>query len=114
MLRKVMHVPFCFYPDPVGGTEVYVESLGRELQQRGLMVTIAARGSASESYSHGALAVHRFGVRGGPVDPRDLYGQGDLQAAAAFGQLLDDEEPDVVHLHAFTRGASLRLVRESK
>ena len=24
--RKLIHVPFCFYPDPVGGTEVYVEA----------------------------------------------------------------------------------------
>jgi len=43
-----------------------------------------------------------------------MYGDGDAQAAAAFAGILDDAAPDVVHVHAFTRGASLRLVRAAK
>ena len=47
-------------------------------------------------------------------DPRELYGDGDPRAAAAFARILDEERPDVVHLHAFTCAVSLRLVREAK
>jgi hypothetical protein len=31
---KAIQVPFCFYPDPVAGTEVYVEPLAHHLRQR--------------------------------------------------------------------------------
>ena len=61
---KVVQIPFCFYPDPVGGTEI--------------------------------------------------YGEGNFEAAQGFARILDEEKPDLVHLHAFTRGVSLRLVREAK
>jgi len=110
---KVVQVPFCFYPDPVGGTEVYVEALARRLLVGGLEVIVAAPGDTATSYDHHGLQVHRFAV--GPVaDLRDLYGAGDEQAARQFGTLLDRERPDLVHLHAFTRAASLRLARVAK
>ena len=33
--------------------------------------------------------------------------------ASVFGKLLDSEAPEVVHLHAFTRGVNLDAVREA-
>jgi hypothetical protein len=39
---KIIQVPFCFYPDPVGGTEVFVEGLSRQLQEYGVETVIAA------------------------------------------------------------------------
>ena len=33
---KLLHVPFTFYPDPVGGTEIYVHGLAREQQRLGM------------------------------------------------------------------------------
>lgn len=47
-------------------------------------------------------------------DIRDLYGDGDETASQEFAKILDDEQPNIVHLHAFTRGVSLRIVREAK
>ena len=111
---KVVHVPFCFHPDPIGGTEVYVESLAHQLQQLGVSVMVAAPGSQSSFYEHNGLAIRRFAVSDEVADLRDLYGEGDARAAQEFAKILDEERPDIVHLHAFTRGASLRLVREAK
>ena len=111
---KVVHIPFCFHPDPVGGTEVYVESLARETQTRGLSVVVAAPGSQSCRYEHRGLEVRRFAVPDRIDDLRELYGEGDAAAARELGKILDDECPDIVHLHAFTRGVSLRLMREAK
>lgn len=111
---KLIHVPYCFYPDPVGGTEIYVAGLAREQQRQGCEVIVAAPGEADSNYSHDGLAVRRFAVSPNVKDLRDLYGDGDPHAAAAFVRILDEERPDVVHLHAFTRAVSLRLVRESK
>lgn len=113
---KAIQIAFCFYPDSVGGTEVYVESLTAHLQQRGIevLVTAPTEENISLAYSHNGIKVRRFPVSKDVADLSELYGEGNIQAAKAFGEILDEEKPDLVHLHAFTRGASLRLVREAK
>jgi len=111
---KVIQIPFCFYPDPVGGTEVYVDALSRYLQEQGVNVAIAASGNESQSYFHHQLLVLRFAVSHEVANLRELYGEGDKLAASEFSKILDEEKPDVVHLHALTSGASLRLVRAAK
>ena len=111
---KVIQIPFCFYPDPVGGTEVYVDALSRHLQEQGVNVAIAAPGNENQSYFHHQLPVCRFKVSRNVTDLRELYGEGDKLAASEFSKILDEEKPDVVHLHAFTSGASLLLVRAAK
>ena len=111
---KLLHVPFCFYPDPVGGTEIYVEGLAREQQWRGDTVVVAAPAEEDATYRHDGLRVRRFAVNPNVSGPRELYGEGDPHAAAAFARILDEERPAVVHLHAFTPAISLRLVHEVK
>ena len=111
---KSVHVPFGFFPDPVGGTEVYVAALATELMRAGHAVVIVAPGLRSEHYRHGPLAVQRFAVSSEIGDISELYDEGDAGAARRFGEVLDRERPDIVHLHAFTRSCSVRLVREAK
>ena len=108
---KIVHVPFSFHPDPVGGTEIYVEALARQQQLEGMTAVVAAPGRRDESYVHRGLKVFRFEVPEQVDDIGELYGAGDQRAAIAFAGILNDETPDVVHLHAFTRGVSLRLAR---
>src|SRR6266478_5662156 len=111
---KVIHVPFCFYPDQVGGTEVYVASLAKEQKLQGVDAVVAAPGQREEVYWHDQTRVWRIPVSDDVRDLRELYGEGDSDAARCFGRVLDAERPDLVHLHAFTRGVSLRTVREAK
>jgi glycosyltransferase involved in cell wall biosynthesis len=111
---KVIQIPFCFHPDPIGGTEVYVEALTRHLQEQGIQAVVAAPGERSAAYRHEGLSVRRFAVAQTVTDLRDLYGNGDALAAQSFARILDEEHPDLVHLHAFTQGVSVRLVREAK
>jgi glycosyltransferase involved in cell wall biosynthesis len=110
---KVIQVPFCFAPDPIGGTEVYVASIAQDLKNLGVNVVIAAPGVSNCEYASDALRVRRFAV-GGAVDLIQLYGSGDGLAAAEFTKILDDEAPDLVHLHALTPAVSLKLVRSIK
>jgi glycosyltransferase involved in cell wall biosynthesis len=114
---KVIHVPYTFAPDPVGGTEIYVEGLARSLWALGIQSVISApcTNGTAEAYEHTGLRVRRF--RSATESPhllRELYGGGDPEAAAAFARILDEERPDAVHLHAFTRGVSILLVRAAK
>src|SRR5439155_22935460 len=111
---KVLQVPFHFYPDAVGGTEVYVCSLSKQLIERGIDVEIAAPGTADERYVYEGIRVHRFLVPNHVGDVSELYGEGDPTAAERFTRVLDNTRPDVVHLHGITRGISLRMAREVK
>lgn len=110
---KTVHVPFGYFPDPVGGTEVYVAALARALQRQGHDVVVAAPGREDTAYAHDGIRVRRFRVDDCVADVADLYGDGDADAAARFDRILDDERPDVVHLHAFTRACSVALVRKA-
>jgi glycosyltransferase involved in cell wall biosynthesis len=107
---KVLHVPFCYYPDPAGGTEIYVEALARSQRQAGVDAVVAAPGSANQTYSHREQLVYRFQSSSNP-SLRQLYGDGDPEAAESFRKVLADVRPGILHMHAFTSGVSVRLVR---
>lgn len=111
---KLIHVPFCFRPEPLGGTEIYVDALAREQQQRGLQVVVAAPANQTTSYVDNGLEVRRFATAQHVSDLRDMYGSGDETASRAFCEILESERPDVVHLHAFTRAVSSRLAANVK
>lgn len=108
---KSLHVPFHFYPDAVGGTEVYALSLARQLVAAGHEVHIAAPGERREDYRHEDLPVHRFTT--GPLeDVSGIYGAGDSVAADQFAEILDRIRPEIVHLHGLSPAISLKVVRE--
>ncbi len=109
---KTLHLPFCFYPDPVGGTEIYVESLAICLRKLGVEAEIAVPAPDQRSYEYNELTVHRFAT--GTPSLADLYGLGDPVAAQSFAKVLESSAPDVVHLHSWTTGVSLRLLRTVK
>ncbi len=111
---KIIQVPFCFYPDNVGGTEVYVDWLARALVRTGAGIVIAAPGPRDATYVHEGLRVRRVAVRSGRVPIRELYGSGDALAAAGFGRVLDEERPDVLHVHGLTSAVSWRVLREAE
>jgi glycosyltransferase involved in cell wall biosynthesis len=109
---KVIHVPFCFRPDPVGGTEVYVEALAREQQRRGVEVVVAAPGHETVGHADDGLSVRRFATSGSR-ELKSLYGDGDDTARRAFDSIVDQERPDIVHLHAFTSAVSAHLASDA-
>jgi glycosyltransferase involved in cell wall biosynthesis len=111
---RVIQVPYCYYPDPVGGTEVYVENLARYLMRFGIESIISApTQDKTKTYFHNEVKVRRFLVSN-KLKLSELYGEGDPLAAKEFGKILDEEKPDIVHMHAFTSGASLLLAMEVK
>lgn len=110
---KVLHVPFCYFPDPLGGTEVYTAALVASQKSFGMTPVIAAPASRNSEYRHEGIPVHRYRTAE-RLDLRDQYGAGDREAAAAFDEVLERVRPDVVHLHAHTSSVSLRSVRAAK
>lgn len=110
---QVLHVPYTYYPDPVGGTEVYVAQLIAALHRLNVNGLVVAPGSASETYVYDSITVERLAVPDAVSDLSELYGDGDPRAAAEFGALLDRYAPDIVHLHAFTRIVSLHWIEQA-
>jgi glycosyltransferase involved in cell wall biosynthesis len=111
---RVLQVPFNYYPEPVGGTEVYVASLTQELRAAGVDVEVAAVGHCFENYVYEDVPVHRFGHGGAPADLAVIYGAGDPVAADQFLRIVDSTAPDLVHLHAMTPAVSLSVLRRIK
>ena len=111
---KIIHAPFCFYPDPIGGTEVYVESLVRNLQKQGTDNIVVVPGKKNEESVYNGILIRRFAVSQSINDLREIYGEGEKEGAIQFARILEEEKPDLFHLHAFTRDASLRLVQAAK
>ncbi len=111
---KILQIPFTYHPDGVGGTEVFVEALAHRLVERGVESVIAAPGTAEACGEHGGLRVWRYPVAMELQDVSEMYGEGDGVAAAAFERILERERPAVVHLHALTRGVSLRMLRAAR
>lgn len=110
----VLQVPFTYHPDPMGGTEIYVEALAERLKSHGVDSIVVAPGGENTVAERHGLRVRRYALGAEVPDPRDLCGEGDAAAAANFERALDEERPDLVHLHAQTRGVSLRCLRAAR
>ena len=101
---KIIQVPYCYYPNPVGGTEVYVEALSEHINRAGHESIIAAPNKITEQYEHKGVKVRRYAISEGICALDDLYGMKDDKATYEFAKILDEEKPDIVHMHALTRG----------
>lgn len=91
---------------------MYVAGLAAWQRSFGCDAAVAAPSTAKTSYDHAGIPVWRFPISP-KLDLRDLYGDGDRIAAQAFGEILDDFTPDIVHLHAMTSGVSVRLAEQA-
>ena len=102
-----------YYPDSVGGTEVYVSALAHELRAHGHEVVIAAPEvglPAPRTYEHDGCSVFRYPI---PNSPTRDEAQGDVavRGAEAFHRWLASTRADVVHLHTFVTGLGLSEIR---
>ena len=110
---KILHIPFGYFPDVCGGTEVYVSALSRELTKLGHQVTVAAPAGKLDQYIYDDTQVYRYPVNC-ELSDSSRNGAGDPVAAAYVGEILDQIKPDIVHCHALTSGVSLLVLREAK
>ncbi len=93
MTLRVVHCVGFYFPDPVGGTEVYVRDLAASLVAHGVKSSIVASTTDPDrDYLWEGVPVHRY--------PADV-GQDQFQ------RLVRQLAPDVFHLHSWTTGAGL-------
>jgi glycosyltransferase involved in cell wall biosynthesis len=102
-VARIIHVPFCYFPEAVGGTEIYVRDLARVQCARGDAVMILAPADEAQSYVHEDVPVVRYGVSNDIADVRDLYTSGKTNIAE-FISAVERFSPDVLHIHGIGRG----------
>jgi len=106
---KIAHLVGWYFPDSVGGTEVYVGTLCRRLRAAGIEVRVAApdsHGAASERYDHDGVPVFRYAISATPTRD-EAYHRVPVRGAGRLYRWLEDERPDVLHVHSFTTGVGL-------
>jgi glycosyltransferase involved in cell wall biosynthesis len=105
----IVQVPYTYFPDASGGTEVYVAGLVEALRSRGISSAVAAPGNADNSYLHDDVPVFRFATDH-DAGLAQAYGAPDQKAARSFRAVVECIRPRIVHLHAYTAAVSTRLV----
>ncbi len=103
---KIIHAVGWYFPESLGGTEVYVAGLAQRLRAAGHQPLVAAplAGLAVERLDqHEQTSVFRYPI---PAQPTRAECQGRVAAHGAerFHDWLRGERPDWVHFHTFCTG----------
>jgi glycosyltransferase involved in cell wall biosynthesis len=98
----VLHVPFGYFPEASGGTEVYVRGLVRELAARGVAGAIAAPGGDARRDEVDGVPVRRYRAESADA------------AALVFDAVLDELRPSLVHFHALSPAVNVGCARAAK
>jgi glycosyltransferase involved in cell wall biosynthesis len=112
---KVLHVPYHFDQNKLGGTEIYVVSLIKELEKLGVQGIIAAptENLKIKNSIHLGILVYLF-----EIDQESkieyAYGQPDLIAAKNLIALIDELKPEIVHLHAKSAAINSEIMKTLK
>lgn len=111
---RIAHLTFGYYPDPVGGTEVYVRALAQEQKHIGHHVVIVAPGNQYAHYEHEGFAVYRYGVKNNVDNVAELYRATESVSVQDFEQMLDAVRPDVLHVHGYTAAVTRELLSSAR
>lgn len=111
-----LHVVHCvgfYFPDSVGGSEVYVRDLAAALRDISIDSTIvAATDGPPDRYVWQDVAVVRYPSGLGVAQHRAAAPSGGSRTA--FQDLLTELKPDLFHLHSWTSGAGLQHLAQAR
>lgn len=103
--RHILLLLGWYYPDSIGGTERYTQTLARDLRELGYRITIAAPSvdDRERHYEYNGTPVYRYPINVTPTTS-EVRGATPPQHFSTFTQWLEGLCPDLVHMHSFTRG----------
>jgi glycosyltransferase involved in cell wall biosynthesis len=113
---KIVHLLGWYFPDSVGGTEVYVEGLCRRLQDAGHDVLIAApdaRRREPQKYEYHGVPVFRYPITDQPTRDQACHRVA-MPGVAHLFRWLAQERPDILHVHSIKTGTGLPEFREAR
>ena len=107
----VLHVVYVYTPEPLGGTEVYAQSLLLEATTLGLRCAIAAPGARNEHYQVSGIDVYRIAAN---LTTAQLYGEENSDATARWVEVLTLAAPRILHIHARTPMLNSHVLRHAR
>jgi len=113
---KIVQAVGWYFPEGLGGTEIYVAGLCRRLREAGQEVFVAAPDpshATPRTYEHDGVPVYRYPVPAAPTRD-EAQGLVPVRGAERFHHWLATRRPDVVHAHTFVTGLGLHEVRAAK
>lgn len=113
---KIVQALGWYFPESLGGTEVYAAGLCRRLRAAGRDVRVAAPdpgASGERAYEHEGIPVYRYPVPSRPTRD-ESQGLTPARGAERFHAWLARERPEVVHVHSFVTGLGLDEIRAAK
>jgi glycosyltransferase involved in cell wall biosynthesis len=113
---KILQAVGWYFPESVGGTEVYVAALCRRLRGSGHDVWVAAPepgGERERLYVHDGVPVYRYPIPAAPTrdECQDVT---TARGAERFHRWLAEQRPDVVHAHTFVTGLGLHELQAAR
>lgn len=113
---KVVHAVGWYFPESLGGTEIYVAAVARELRCAGVDVRIggpSAGASSATTYDYDGVPVFRYPIPSKPTRA-EARGEQTVRGTEAFHEWLRAERPDVVHIHTFVTGLDLIEIQHAR
>ncbi|HEV3063545.1 MAG TPA: glycosyltransferase [Vicinamibacterales bacterium] len=117
---KVIHLLGWYFPESVGGTEIYVAGLCRRLRAADHEVAVAApiaqgrtAHAATRHYVHDDVPVYRYAIPDAPLR-NEAYHRVPVRGADELYAWLAEQRPDWLHVHSFTTGVGLPEIREAR
>ena len=113
---KVAHALGWYYPESLGGTEIYVSGLCRRLRHAGHDVYVAAPEAGREgtaAYCHEGTPVFRYPIPAAPSRD-EAQGRKAARGAELFHRWLAELRPDVLHVHSLVTGLGLHELRAAR
>ncbi len=107
----VLHVVYVYTPEPLGGTEVYAQSLVQEATTLGLRCAIAAPGARNQHYQVSGIDVYRIAAN---LTTAQLYGEENSDATARWVKVLELAAPRILHIHARTPMLNSHVLRRAR
>ena len=103
---RIAHCVGFYFPDMVGGTEVYVQDLVSELTKREVDgYVIAATNEVYRQYDWQGVPVIRYPNNWASI--REYAPTRPRAGLSKFQELILENRPDIFHLHSWTSGAGL-------
>lgn len=113
---KIIQALGWYFPDSLGGTEVYVAGLSLRLRKAGHEVLIATpdpADAAERVYEHEGVPVYRYPIPRTPTR-EECQGTATVRGAERFHAWLMRQRADVVHVHTFVTGLGLPELKAAK